>query len=268
MKQHAFFFGVAYALSIGSVLLLGGRKDGPALAMPPSSSSTTNEPATTTSANNTLDVASTVAVVSECKGELPTQSQSYFAMVTTQESFDVFSDTAETKDDLPRSLKRNHEPPAIQVHAAETAMALSDSFNVDEDIDAIENPLTSDPTPTDALDDELKALAPTEPSAEDASMLTELREQVATLSQAKAELLNAKALETEISQLQKQIANLQAARRLHGAQHELEKLIQEFPESPAAVRAKSMLKPLPTSKTPQERLVPSPDPRFSAPKGA
>ncbi|WP_010586639.1 hypothetical protein [Schlesneria paludicola] len=268
MKRNAFFFGVAYALSIGSVLLLGGRKDGFSMAST-SRSSLASDPATAAVANATPETGTAQDLVPDSKSDFATRSQPRFAMVPKRHSLEVLSDATDTRTEhFPSALALNQPSLKSQVDAADIAIAQADPFGVDEGTIVVEPPLNPVPIPAEVAIDELNALAPTELAVEDAAKLVELRETMATLSKTKADLLNARALDDEITLLHKQIANLQAARRLHDAHQVLEKLIQDFPESPAANRAKSMLNALPTSRTPKDRLTPIPDPRFLTPKGA
>lgn len=90
--------------------------------------------------------------------------------------------------------------------------------------------------------DGIESLAESNPSDEQKAKLTSLREKLAELMKAKAELVNEQTLSQEVSALEKQISDLHAAQKLLSAQQILRALVEEFPESPAAVRAKRMLK--------------------------
>ncbi len=106
------------------------------------------------------------------------------------------------------------------------------------------------------------SLAPLTPSEDEAARLTELRQLFGSLAITKAELLSEKSLEIEVVQLQREIANLRSAQKLHDVQRLLRELIDEFPDSPAADRAKMMLQPQPTQRPVGQPLRPNPDPIF------
>lgn len=89
--------------------------------------------------------------------------------------------------------------------------------------------------------DGIESLAEPNPSDEQKAKLTSLREKLAELMKAKAELINEQTLSQEVSALEKQISDLHAAQKLWSAQEILKALVEEFPQSPAAIRAKRML---------------------------
>ena len=71
-----------------------------------------------------------------------------------------------------------------------------------------------------------------------------LREQLATLNKTKAELQDEESLISDIARTENEIANLHAARKIQDLEQSLRELIRDFPNSPAAVRARSMLRSL------------------------
>ena len=267
MKQNVFFFGIAYALSIGSVLLLGGRRDAFSKVDPRANLATTEQKADLNqkpaSSVASAPAATNHAFETDRNPDFPSLARSRFAMTQKLQSLDVFNDSANSPiDDLPPAISLGKPLPQTRVDAVNTIVAQADPFELDEIIKSIESPVSPVPTPVESSDDELDLITPAATDVEDPAKLAALRETIATLTKTKAELLNVKAMEMEITQLQKQIANLQAARRLLDAHQVLEKLIQEFPESPAAFRAKAMLRVLPTPKGPRDQRAPTPDENF------
>lgn len=115
-------------------------------------------------------------------------------------------------------------------------------------------PETAKPEPPDGIE----SLVEAELSDEQKAKLTTLREKLAELTKAKAELVNEQTLEETIFSLEKQISNLHAAQKLLSAQQILRALAEEFPDSPAAAKAQRMLeaaeakKSLRTSSDPRE----------------
>lgn len=91
------------------------------------------------------------------------------------------------------------------------------------------------------LPDGIESLAEANLSDEQKAKLTTLREKLAELTKAKAELVNEQTLEETIFSLEKQISNLHAAQKLLSAQQILRALAEEFPDSPAAAKAQRML---------------------------
>lgn len=91
------------------------------------------------------------------------------------------------------------------------------------------------------LPDGIESLVEAELSDEQKVKLTTLREKLAELTRAKAELVNEQTLEETIFSLEKQISNLHAAQKLLSAQQILRALAEEFPDSPAAAKAQRML---------------------------
>src|SRR5690349_17762807 len=89
--------------------------------------------------------------------------------------------------------------------------------------------------------DGIESLAQSNPSDEEKAKLTALREKLAELAKAKGELINEATLTKEIATLEKQISDLHAAESLQKAKQILSELVEAFPESPAAIRAKRML---------------------------
>ncbi len=89
--------------------------------------------------------------------------------------------------------------------------------------------------------DGIESLADADLSDEQKAKLTTLREKLAELTKAKAELVNEQTLEETIFSLEKQISNLHAAQKLLSAQQILKALAEEFPDSPAAAKAQRML---------------------------
>lgn len=106
--------------------------------------------------------------------------------------------------------------------------------------------------------DGIESLVEAELSDEQKAKLTTLREKLAELTKAKAELVNEQTLEETIFSMEKQISNLHAAQKLLSAQQILRALAEEFPNSPAAAKAQRMLeaaeakKSLKTSSDPRE----------------
>lgn len=98
-------------------------------------------------------------------------------------------------------------------------------------------PETTKPEPPDGIE----SLVEAELSDEQKAKLTTLREKLAELTKAKAELVNEQTLEETIFSLEKQISNLHAAQKLLSAQQILRALAEEFPDSPAAAKAQRML---------------------------
>lgn len=90
-------------------------------------------------------------------------------------------------------------------------------------------------------DVDIDSLAPMSDCDDEAIKLQELREKLVDLVASKAKLQSEKSLRSEISRVETETANLQAARKIVEAQQSLQKIIDEFPNSPAATRAKSML---------------------------
>lgn len=90
-------------------------------------------------------------------------------------------------------------------------------------------------------DVDVDALAPTSPSEDESKNLQALREKLVSLAKSKSELQSEKSLLAEIARIETETANLKAAQKIFEAQQALQKIIDEFPNSPAAQRAKSML---------------------------
>lgn len=109
--------------------------------------------------------------------------------------------------------------------------------------------------------DGIESLAEPNLSDEQKAKLTTLREKLAELTKAKAELVNEQTLEETIFSLEKQISNLHAAQKLLSAQQILRALAEEFPDSPAAAKAQRMLEAAESKKL----LKPSPDPLSALP---
>ncbi len=89
--------------------------------------------------------------------------------------------------------------------------------------------------------DRTETLATPNPNEEEKAKLTTLREKLSELIKAKAELINEQTLSQEVSTLEKQISDLHAAQQLLKARQILNELVEQYPESPAAIRAKRML---------------------------
>lgn len=123
---------------------------------------------------------------------------------------------------------------------------LEDAFDLPEETPVINTVPKRSPTAVSKeradIPDGIESLAEPNPSDEQKAKLTSLREKLAELMKAKAELVNEQTLSEEVSALEKQISDLHAAQKLLSAQQILRALVEEFPESPAAVRAKRMLK--------------------------
>lgn len=112
------------------------------------------------------------------------------------------------------------------------------------------------------LPDGIESLAEVNLSDEQKAKLTTLREKLAELTKAKAELINEQTLTETIASLEKQISDLHAAQKLLSAQEILKALAEEFPDSPAAAKAKRMLEAAESKKAPK----PSPDSFFEEPR--
>lgn len=112
------------------------------------------------------------------------------------------------------------------------------------------------PVTVACCDRDLESLAPVAPNEEESARLTALREQLSSLVKAKSELMGEKSLQAEISTAETAIANLRAARKIFDVQQSLQKVIDEFPSSPAAERAKAMLEKKPSAKVIQQTTVP------------
>jgi hypothetical protein len=143
---------------------------------------------------------------------------------------------------------------SLETTVEQSALPFADDFG------QVRPPQATPPLAFDPCVLDLEGLAPLTPTEEEAKKLQELRETLGALANTKAELLNETALQTEITRLQRKIADLQAARRLLDAQQTLQKVIDEFPESPAAGRAKTMLKSPSVPDLPAPGLAPIPDP--------
>ncbi len=107
--------------------------------------------------------------------------------------------------------------------------------------------------------DGIESLAEPNLSDEQKAKLTTLREKLAELTKAKAELVNEQTLEETIFSLEKQISNLHAAQKLLSAQQILRALAEEFPDSPAAAKAQRMLEAAEEKKKAPKPLKPVPD---------
>ena len=110
--------------------------------------------------------------------------------------------------------------------------------------------------------DQIESLAAPNPSDEEKAKLATLREKLSGLIKTKSELINERTLEQEVFAIEKQIADLHAAQQLLKAKETLAELVEKFPDSPAAVRAKRMLEAAggkPSSWNPG-RLRPEPEP--------
>lgn len=103
------------------------------------------------------------------------------------------------------------------------------------------NPRSTPEVAKPELPDGIESLVEAELSDEQKAKLTTLREKLAELTKAKAELVNEQTLEETIFSLEKQISNLHAAQKLLSAQQILRALAEEFPDSPAAAKAQRML---------------------------
>ena len=101
------------------------------------------------------------------------------------------------------------------------------------------------------LSDGIESLADVELTEEQKAKLTTLREKIAELTKAKAELINEQTLTETINTLEKQISDLHAAQKLLSAQQILKALAEEFPDSPAAAKAKRMLEAAESRKAPK-----------------
>ena len=99
--------------------------------------------------------------------------------------------------------------------------------------------------------DGIESLADANLSDEEKAKLTTLREKLAELTKAKAELINEQTLSETIATLEQQISDLHAAQKLLSAQQILKTLAEEFPNSPAAAKAKRMLEAAETNKAPK-----------------
>ncbi len=99
--------------------------------------------------------------------------------------------------------------------------------------------------------DGIESLADANLSDEEKAKLTTLREKLAELTKAKAELINEQTLSETIATLEQQISDLHAAQKLLSAQQILKALAEEFPNSPAAAKAKRMLEAAETKKAPK-----------------
>ena len=107
------------------------------------------------------------------------------------------------------------------------------------------------------LSDGIESLADVELTEEQKAKLTTLREKIAELTKAKAELINEQTLTETITTLEKQISDLHAAQKLLSAQQILKALAEEFPDSPAAAKAKRMLEAAESRRAPKSSRGPS-----------
>lgn len=119
--------------------------------------------------------------------------------------------------------------------------------DLESEFDAVPRkaPSSSKPEPPDGIE----SLADANLSDEQKAKLTTLREKLAELTKAKAELINEQTLSETIATLEQQISDLHAAQKLLSAQQILKALAEEFPNSPAAAKAKRMLEAAETKKT-------------------
>lgn len=135
-------------------------------------------------------------------------------------------------------------------------------FTLDDEIgDAPVRQRTASTNPKPELPDGIESLVDANLSDEQKAKLTTLREKLAELTKAKAELVNEQTLEETIFSLEKQISNLHAAQKLLSAQQILRALAEEFPDSPAAAKARRMLEAAGSMKS----MKPAPDPLSALP---
>lgn len=98
------------------------------------------------------------------------------------------------------------------------------------------------------------------PDAAETESLGKLRETMKKVLEEKASLLNAKALEAEIAQQQRQITELKALQELQRLERSLTELGDKYPDSDAGKRAKTVLELLKSRGGLQ--LFPTPDDSF------
>ena len=118
-------------------------------------------------------------------------------------------------------------------------------------------PSTAAECPTATVSTPAESLACGETSADEAKKLSRLREYLTTLTKARAELMDEAALASEIMKAELEIVNLRALHKIIDVEQSLQKIIDEFPDSPAAQRARSMLEVKPGAAgnfVPTERL--------------
>ncbi len=153
---------------------------------------------------------------------------------------------ARTAKPVRENLELDIEPPVLaqnspirtQFNPPSTNLDLEEEFHVEPvPVKQRTASINSKAEPPDGIE----SLADADLSDEQKAKLTTLREKLAELTKAKAELVNEQTLEETIFSLEKQISNLHAAQKLLSAQQILRALAEEFPDSPAAAKAQRML---------------------------
>ena len=265
MKRNLLLFGFAYALGLLTVAMVGWRGIGEA---PPSvvAEETTSEESTSvaiiadapvTTAMQPSKTRSTDEPGSLLTMQLPVESPAANASPVEDMRLQPLRKLEKTKptfqaDSFAQLDPRTSDNPEPDFNASPLEPGNGDLFRDPILLDdtgrrVINDPVRHDqatPVPTDVFLDSLDSSPRAMPESDEpvSNELDELREQLAQLAKTKAGLLNKKSLEVEIEKMKSDISNLHAARKLLDARQALERMIIEFPQSPAAERARMMLK--------------------------